>query len=391
MKGVGAALDRLTSEKFTFSALAAKKGRSLFTLRVQSFTPCAFVGTILFLIAWSAGASLSLAAQQSVPTPTAGSPLDRADALLKANKAAEALALLTPLAQKDPKIPGLERELGKAYLVARQFPQAVTHLQSARQQNPDDPESSQLLALSFYGEGNFRDALPLLEKFGAAKESPDAPYLLSICYVMTQQWESARKSLAQMFSVSPDSAMAYLSLGKLLVRQQMVQAAVPQIETALRLDPHIAMAHFLLGEIDLYQSKPQAAITEFQKELALNPTLWLVYWRLGDAEIRLGNYDEAEKVLKKAIWLNEASPGAYVLLGQIAQKKNDPVLASGFLERAVALDDQNLEAHEALANIYKKLGRESDANRELEISTRLRNERHSVGTDTLRPGLSGER
>jgi len=197
--------------------------------------------------------------------------------------------------------------------------------------------------------------------------------------------DRARKVLAQMFYVAPDSAMAYLALGKLMVRQQMVEAAVPQIETALRLESRLAMAHFLLGEIDLYQSNPQRAIAEFQKELAVNPTVWLVYWRLGDAYMRLAKYDDAESVLKKAIWLNEASPGAFILLGEIALKKNDPALASGFLERALALDSLNSDAHYALATAYKALGRDIEANQHFEKSKTLRNEKHDSEKDKLLP------
>ena len=253
----------------------------------------------------------------------------------------------------------------------------------ALEQNAADVASIQLLALSYYNAGDCRDALPLLEKLGASLPSdiPDAPYAIGICYVTTGQLENARNSLAQMFSVSPDSGMAYLALAKLMVREHKVEAAVPQIEAALRLDPRLAMAHFLLGEIDLYQSNVQGAIAEFQKEQAVNPTLWLVYWRLGDAYMRLAKYDEAESVLKKAIWLNEASPGAFMLLGEIALKKNDPALASGFLERALAIDPQNADAHDALAAAYKALGRDAEANQQLKISKTLRNEKHDSEKD----------
>jgi tetratricopeptide (TPR) repeat protein len=294
---------------------------------------------------------------------------------------------LTQISKKGPTAPGFEAKLGKAYFQLRQFPEATLRLKNALQQNADDLESTQLLALSFYYAGNCREALPLLENLGPHLPTniPDAPYALSICYVMTEQLDKARKALAQMFSVAPDSAMAYLTLGKLMVREHKVEAAVPQIETALRLSPSLAMAHFLLGEIDLYQSNVQGAVGEFQKELAVNPTMWLVYWRLGDAYMRLAKYDDAESVLKKAIWLNEASPGAFVLLGEIALKKNDPALASGFLERALAIDPQNVDAHDALASAYKALGRDAEANRQLEISKTLRNEKHDSDKDRLQP------
>jgi tetratricopeptide (TPR) repeat protein len=345
----------------------------------------------VFFILLSVGAGPGFAelgfAQEPPVSPIPNSPVDQAEALLNEGKPRQALSLLTEIAEKDPKAPGLEGKLGKAYFQLHRFPQAAAHLKSALQLNAGDLESTQLLALSFYSAGNYREALPILEKLGPSlpKNTPDSPYLISICYVMTQQWDRARMVLAQMFYVPPDSAMAYLALGKLLVRQQMVEAAVPQIETALRLEPRLAMAHFLLGEIDFYQSNPQGAVGEFQKELAVNPTVWLVYWRLGDAYMRLANYDEAEKALKKAIWLNEASPGAFILLGEIALKKNDPALASGFLERALAIDPQNFDAHYALGTAYKALGREKDANQHFEISKTLRNEKHDSEKDATLP------
>jgi tetratricopeptide (TPR) repeat protein len=303
-----------------------------------------------YFILLAAGAGLGFA-QESALSPK--SPVEQAEILLSEGKPREALSLLTQVSEKDPKAPGLEEELGEAYFQLRQFSQATPHLKTVLQQNANDLKATQLI---------------------------------SICYVMTQQLDSARKVLAQMFYVPPGSAMAYLTLGKLMVRQQMVEAAVPQIETALQLDPRLTMAHFLLGEVDLYQSNPQGAIAEFQKELAVNPTVWLVYWRLGEAYMRLAKYDDAETVLKKAIWLNEASPGAFILLGEIALKKNDPSLASGFLERALALDPQSFDGHYALATAYKALGRETEANQHFEISKKLRNEKQDTGKDSLLPG-----
>jgi tetratricopeptide (TPR) repeat protein len=325
--------------------------------------------------------------QESPPAPTSHAALDEAEILLKKGKTGEALSLLNAVAKKDPKAAGLEAKLGKAYFQSRQFSPATAHLKAALDENAGDLQSTQLLAISFYSLGNCHDALPLLEKLGTQvpKNIPDAPYLVSICQVMTGQLDKARDSLAHRFFVPPDGAMAYLMLGKLLVRQRMVDKAVPQIERALSLDPRLPMAHFVLGEIDLYQSNPDGAVVEFQKELAVNPTLWLVYWRLGDSYMRMTKYDEAEKALKEAIWLNDASAEPIALLGEIALKKGDPALASGFFERALALDPQNLDAHESLAKAYKELGRESDANQQIEIAKRLRNRRPAGEQSAAQP------
>jgi len=328
----------------------------------------------------------AIKAQQSA-TPRDNSPITQADVLLRQGKPADALTLLKGLVTTDPHAPGLEAELGKAYFQSKQFPQAIAHLKTALQQNSADAESTQLLALSYFATGDCSQALPLLEKLGPQlpKNSADGPYLLASCYVMAQRWDDARKTFANLFSVPPDSAMAYLMFGKFLVRQRLEDRAVPEIQASLQRDPHIAMAHFLLAEVDLYKGNAQAAVVELQKELAVNPTVWLVYWRLGDAYVRLEKYDEAEKVLKQAIWLNEASSGAYILLGQIALKRDDPGLAAGFLERAVKLDPQNDYVHYFLAKAYQGLGRRAEANQHFEISKTLRNERRADERATLQP------
>jgi len=333
----------------------------------------------LLLLALGIALFPAFALPQEAPAAPADKPsVSQAEALLNSGKAGDALTILNDLAKNDPQTPRLEASLGKAYFQSRKFPLAIDHLKRALLQNPDDLEATQILALSFYSSGDFVQAVPLLEKLGPRlpRSNADGPYLLGVCYIMTERLDDARRAFAQLFSVAPESAMAYLMLGKILVRQQLEDRAVPQLEKALQIDPGLPMAHFLLGEIDLYKENPQVAVVEFQKELAVNPTVWLVYWRLGDAYFHMDKLDEAENVLKQSIWLNDSSSGAFILLGQIALKKNDASLAAGFLERALKLDPQNFYVHYFLAKAYRGLGRSADAARHFEISKNLRNDRH---------------
>jgi tetratricopeptide (TPR) repeat protein len=333
---------------------------------------CVFLALlVLFLVV-----TTSLA-QGSAQKPTANLPEDgvaRADALLGQGKLDEAITLLSELMQKEPKLPGLEGKLGKAYYKKRNFQQAISHFKVALQQSPEDGELAQLLGLSYYASGQLEQAIPLLEKVQSVLPSSeiDGSYFLGVCYLKTQQLEKARAAFARMFSVPAESPMAHLMLAKMMVRQQIEDKAVPELQKAIALDPRLPMVHFLLGEIYLYKSNPQLALEEFKKELELNPTVWLVYWRLGDAYARLEKYGDAERVLKQAIWLNETFTGPYVLLGQIGLKKGDLELAVGFLERALKLDPNNYYAHYSLGRAYQQLGRTSDANREFESTRALR-------------------
>jgi tetratricopeptide (TPR) repeat protein len=311
----------------------------------------------------------------SLPDPRMAS----ADELLRTGKSQDALVLLNELAAAAPATPHLEAKIGKAYFQSSQFQKAVSHLKLALQQNDSDAESTQLLALSYFAVAGYADAIPLLQKLGAQLpgSSSDGAYLLASCYVMTRRWDDARKTFANVFSVPPDSAIAYLMLGKFLIRQRLEDRAVPEIQAALERDPRLAMAHFLLGEIDLFKGDASAAVEELNKELAINSTVWLVYWRLGDAYVRLEKYEDAEKVLKEAIWLNETSSGAYILLGQVALKRNDARMAAGVLERAVQLDPQNDYVHYFLGKAYQGLGRTAEANQHFAIAKQLRNNKRA--------------
>ena len=333
-----------------------------------------FPRSLLFLLL-----SVGVTFAQGTPASSPDLQMTRAEELMHLGKAQDAAAILNDLAAAKSNTPHLEAKLGKAYFQSNQFPRAVSHLKVALQQNDSDTESAQLLALTYFALGQYSEAIPLFEKVTPLlpESSSDGVYLLASCYVMTQRWDDARRTFANLFSVPPDSAMAYLMLGKFLIRQRLEDRAVPEIQAGLRRDPKLAMAHFLLGEIDLYKGDAPAAVEELNKELAINPTVWLVYWRLGDAYVRLEKYEDAEKVLKEAILLNETSSGAYILLGQVALKRNDPATATGILERAVKLDPQNDYVHYFLAKAYQGLGRTAEASQHFAIAKQLRNGRRA--------------
>jgi tetratricopeptide (TPR) repeat protein len=355
---------------------------------VQVFSLCLRV-SVAFL-PFSVPLSVAQVPGPARQTPTVPSPKeisDRAEHLVGQGKLDEAIALLEESARREPKVPGLEGQLGKAYYRKRNFQKAVIHFEKSLEQQSEDGETTQLLGLSFYSLGQWAKAIPLLEKVQSSlpQTEIDGPYFLGICYLRTQQLEKARAALARMFSVPPESAMAYLMLAKMMVHLHSEEQAVPELQQAIAFDSHLPMAHFLLGEIYLFKSNPQLALEEFKKELEVNPSVWLVYWRLGDAYARLEKYDDAVKALKQSIWLNETFTGPYVLLGEIGLKKGDLELAVGFLERALKLDPNNYYAHYFLGRAYQQLGRSEEARRELEKTESLRMEKKQADQELLLP------
>ena len=298
---------------------------------------------------------------------------DEARRLLQQGKFDEALAALHDIEAKQPATKALAHELGVAYYKKADYPNAITYLQKARNENPEDGEAVQLLGLSFYLAGRPADAIAPLEKvqtwFPAA--NVDASYILGICYIQTKDYPHARAAFAKMFSVSPDSAASYLFTARMLLRQDFGPVAEEYAQKAVSLDPKLPLAHFLLGELNLYHSKVPEAVAEFQKELQLNPGYAPAYYKLADAYSRIQKFDEAEKLLQRSIWLDSTSTGPYILLGKVLAKKGETELAVRTLLRALAMDPNNPVPHHLLGQAYRDLGRSEDAERELKLAAQL--------------------
>ena len=298
----------------------------------------------------------------------------QARTLLGQGKVDEAIKLLTPLAAQKPEAPGVEAALGKAYYEKQEYEQAANHFELALKQDPNDPESTQLLGIAYDLLGHLQQAIPYLEKVQSWMPNPDptGSYILGKAFLDTRQFDKARGAFAKMFSVPPDGAAAHLLLAKMMMREQFEEQAVPELEKAIQLDPKLPMSHFILGEVYLFKSNVQGALDEFHQELALDPMSWLTYWRMGDAYSRLEKWDEAERALKQSIWLDQTFTGPYILLGKVEMKKGELRLAAGFLQHALSMDPNNYYAHYLLGTVFKQEGDMKDANLQFQLTQTLR-------------------
>src|ERR1041384_42465 len=304
---------------------------------------------------------------------------DSARRLLQQGKFEDALAALHEIEAKQPAAKGLAHEFGVAYYKKADYPNAITYLKKAHDENASDGEAVQLLGLSYYLSGRPREAIPFLEQVQTwfASANVDASYILGICYIQIKDYPSARAAFAKMFGVSADSAASYLFTARMLLRQDFGPVAEEYAQKAVALDPKLPLAHFLLGELNLYHSKIPEAAEEFQKELVLNPGYAPAYYKLADAYSRIQKFDEAEKLLQRSIWLDSTSTGPYILLGKVLLKKGETQLAVRALQRAVSMDPNNNIPHHLLGQAYRDLGRAEDAERELKLAEQLQSRENS--------------
>ncbi len=328
------------------------------------------ISLLLFLIP---PLQFSAAAQSSDPVS-----YDQIHRLTEQGKFDEALSALNEISKSNPAAKNLAHEFGVFYYRKGDYLNAVSSLQRAIAENPNDAEATQLTGLSLYLAGKPAESIPYLERVQSwyPSASVDASYILGVAYIQTKNYSSARTAFAKMFQVPPDSAAAYLFTARLLLRLDFGPIAEDYGKKAIELDPKLPLAHQLLGELYLYQSKIPEASTQFEQELVLNPGNPVAYYKLADAYSRLQKYDQAEKLLQRSIWLDATSTGPYILLGKVLQKKGETQLAIRALQRAISMDPNNDIPHHLLGQAYRDLGRTEDAERELKLAEQLQSREH---------------
>jgi tetratricopeptide (TPR) repeat protein len=329
------------------------------------------------LIAFFALTIASQTQSQSASKPESNAPtVAQAQSLLSAGRIDDAIAMLRGLA-KSSSNDTVNYLLGFAYYQKNDHARAIEYLSMAVREVREDKsqyqQGVQMLGLSHYLMGHFKEAIPYLEQVRHwSPDSEETAYVLGLSYIQTHSPEKAREAFARMFRVPPTSASAYLINAQMLMRQQFEDLAEKELRKALELDPKLPQVNFLLGEIAIFRAEIDRGIELLQNEIAINPAFSMAYYRLGEAYTRQLKWDEAVAPLQKSIWLNPYFSGPYIVLGKVHLKKGDLVNAEAVLRRALTMDPNNFSGHQLLAQVLRQGNRLEEAKKEFEIADRLR-------------------
>jgi tetratricopeptide (TPR) repeat protein len=272
----------------------------------------------------------------------AQTPLDRAVALFEQRQYAEAVGLLAPLVDAEPRNATARAYYGMALVNARgDLDGAIVQLEKA---TALDPQSSryQMWLGSLYSSkagsagmfkaaslaGKARDAFEsaveldptsveahqaLLQFYlaapgivgGSVTRARDEAAAIAQLDVRSgrladariaeheEDWRAAEKAYRAALALRDDDAGTHNQLGYMLLRQGRNDDAVAEFNRYVELAPDDANAHDSLGEGLLAAGKAEDAAASYRKALELNPKFAPSAWGLGQCLDRLGRRDEA--------------------------------------------------------------------------------------------------
>ena len=318
--------------------------------------------------------------------------------------------------QLDPGSAEAHANLGAVYYIQRKYPQASAEFEAAIEIKPSLVKAESLLGMSEARSGNFKKALPLLEKTftreGENEFRQEVGMLLIELYtaslttdkaIRTQQAlrqaypsnpevlysayriysDLAGKALSDLVHAAPNSARLHQVAGELLDSEGNFPRAIDQYHEALEKDPELTGIHRALGVAMLNASQDDASMLraqkEFKLELAIDPDDAHSEYELGEIYWRKHQPEEALKHYSRAVQLRRNFTDALLALGKVWVFQGQADQALQVLQEAVKIDPNNEVAHYRLAQAYRKLGQAAESELELAQFRRLREASASLG------------
>jgi tetratricopeptide (TPR) repeat protein len=318
------------------------------------------------------------------------------------------------LLQIDPNIAEMHATLGVVYFQEKKFEQAVAELRRALQLKPGLARASTLLAMSLSEVGEYREALPGLEKGFQQATDPATKRMCGLqlmrTYTGLQRDRDAVTVALELNRLYPNDPeilyhtgriygnFAFLTLHKLEVvapasiwRHQAAaeafesegstNAAIGEYREVLKLDPHRVKIHYRIGRTLLArwqlthvpEDRAEAA-REFEQELQLDPGNANAIYELAEIHRQMNELDQAQQLFEAALQYYPDFEEAQVGLAATLMTRQKPDLALPHLQRAVALNADDEVAWYRLAQADRALGNTEEQKKALAQFQRLRSQ-----------------
>jgi tetratricopeptide (TPR) repeat protein len=272
----------------------------------------------------------------------------------------------------DPKIPGLEKNLGLSAYKANNFPEAIRGFSAALKEKPDATPVRAMLGMAYYGSDKFSDAVKTFTPLGV-KGMQDS----TVGYA----WASALAHLGEMKKAA-EVLSAYekgerpnetlLLIGQLWIEIGDYARSVAVLHRLLENDPRFVKAHYFAGQADVRWEHWADAITEFQAELALVSDDAEAKYNIGFVYLQQSKVEEAARLFTEVIAAHPDHANAQYQMGKILLDRGDLKGAVEHLEIATRLSPRSDYMHYQLQAAYRKESRVADADRELEVYKELK-------------------
>jgi Tfp pilus assembly protein PilF len=352
-----------------------RAARELFA-RADRIAPDAEIARALVVIALRLGereaaanayrdyaARLSSAAASS-PISAPASRGELGTALLEGRLFDEAVRELGAAAEAEPSNVGFVVALARAHLGRRDIPSAGRTLEAAVARGLDAAPIYAALADVYEGGGYVENAIPAM-RLALARDPKNESYHYRYGMLLTDTKAPAAATirLQEALQEFPRSPRLWLALGVAQFVNGKNEDATRSLNRALELAPEFVPALAYLGAVHAERGQYATAVSFFERAIAADDKLAAPFYLAADSLLKQPEVDTArvEKYLARSVELDPNFPQARLALAKLYVRAERWTEAASQLENAVRLDPNLAEAHYQLGRVYARLRRTTEA------------------------------
>jgi tetratricopeptide (TPR) repeat protein len=266
--------------------------------------------------------------------------------------------------------------LAIAHLRLNENDKAQEEAQAAVSLDPKFARARYILGNIYFNKGDYKAALPELEKVFVLTPDFDVARALGLTYLHLRQLERAKLLFEEIqAALKKENAALHILFGQAFEETDYPLEAEREFKRALTIDPKAPRASFFLGYVILQHGGSERlseAGQAFEKELQLNPNDFYANFFAGVVASSENDHAKAIRFLQKAIQFNSKSSEAHLFLGQSQLEQNDLPEAEKNLRRAIELakddaksDYPSRRMHFLLGRLLIKTKRQEEGEKEL--------------------------
>jgi tetratricopeptide (TPR) repeat protein len=223
-------------------------------------------------------------------------------------------------------------ELGNAHFMSQHLTEAAGIAEQVLRMDPDNAAALEIKGNVLYLEGSAQQAIStFIDLLERNPENEEAPYMLGRIYYQSGSLEKAIGQFQRLLELNPRSFKAYDNLGLCYQAEGDNDKAMHSFLTAIKL---AAQDH---------------------------PDYDSAYANLAELLLKLGDAEKAFGAASKAADRSPYSARNFYLGGRALEELGKIDLCLNWLQRSAALDASYPEPQYALARVYRRLGKASEA------------------------------
>lgn len=266
--------------------------------------------------------------------------------------------------KQSPTFPAARLNLALAYYKMGYIAEASTQLVRVHREEPANLQAVLLLGDCYLRMGKNKETIALLQPL--AKEYPDdlaVAYMLGTALLRNKQREEGAAAIDRILR-NGDSAESHLLLGMTKFEAMEYPEAIADLTKAAEIDPSLPDVYSYLGQAQMASGDMKSARDAFEKELSVNPNDFESNVRLAVLLKEDGDYARAQELLKRSLLVRPEDPGALYQVGATYLAAGDLNRALPALQTVVKQYPDFLEPHVSLAQVFYRLRRKEDGDRE---------------------------